>query len=80
MTRNMRTIRERLIEGVADSLGHQLTYCADDDIVHALELSAEEHPAIHSWWKQRIMNQRAVQADVKAVRLVAAEGRSSQHG
>lgn len=78
--RRMRTIRERLLEGVADNMGYQLTYCDDDDVVHAIELAAEAHPMVERWWNDRITDKSAVEQDVKAVRLMAAEGRTGQHG
>lgn len=72
--RPMRTIRERLLESVANNLGHQVVYCDDDDVVHALELAAEEHPSLNAWWNDRIKDQRAIEKDIRDVRLLATEG------
>lgn len=76
----MRTIRERLVEAVADSIGYQVMYCDDDDVVHALEEAARTNPATWSWWQKRIRSASHIEQDVKAVRQIASEGRSSQHG
>lgn len=78
-TRRMVTIRERLVEDVANTLGGQVIYSDDDDIVHAIEQAARRHPAVWRWWQTRIRSRLHVEQDVKAVRQIASEGGSRAH-
>jgi hypothetical protein len=75
----MRTIRDRLLEGVANGLGHQVVYCDDDDLVHALNAAAASHPAISAWWSSRKEDAAAIAHDLQALRLMASEGGSRAH-
>jgi hypothetical protein len=76
----MRTIRERLIEGVANTLGGGIVYCDDDDIVHAIQTAAETNPAVLAWWQREQANPAAVTQLTKAIRTMATEGGSREHG